>query len=216
MPRSPRTLTLALLLASSALPATDAGATFPPFPFPNSTVPPCITLVGSDGVTASATGAFVVIIRDLANNPVPGVRVSVDLSSATDLHFCADQLDPGLILDCPTNTVSALTDATGTARFTLLGGGNGSVGTGSLGNAGRIYADGFLIGSPTVSAYDLDGSAGVGANDLSLWLSDFGTGEPYGRSDYDCGGGLGGNDLSFWLSAYGRGAQSLSCGANCP
>lgn len=214
MPRSPQTLRLGLMLAWSALLATDAGATFPPFP--QSTVPPCITLVGSDGATASAMGAFVVVIRDLANNPVPGVRVSVDLSVAADLHFCAGQLDPGLTPDCPTNTVSAFTDALGVARFTLLGGGSGAVGTGSLQNAGRIYADGFLVGSPTVAAFDLDGSAGVGANDLSLWLSDFGTGEPFGRSDYDCSGGLGANDLSFWLSAFGSGTQTVSCGANCP
>ena len=53
-------------------------------------------------------------------------------------------------------------------------------------NKGKV-----LIGSPTVAAYDLDGASGVGANDLSAWLTDFGSGQPYGRSDFDCSGGVG-------------------------
>jgi hypothetical protein len=69
-----------------------------------------------------------------------------------------------------------------------------------------------------VSAYDLDGTGGVTINDLSVWITDFGTfGNPaFGRSDFDCSGGVGINDMSVWLSAFGAGAQIESCGAICP
>lgn len=155
------------------------------FPGGNSTVPSCITLVGSDGTNASALGTFTVIHRDLANNPIPGAQIVVDLSNANDMHLCAQQLAPGIVMDCPHNRAIGITDANGRATFTLLGGSNGAGNASSLLNGGRIYADGVLLGSPTVAAYDLDGGSGVGANDLSAWLADFGSGVPYGRCDHD-------------------------------
>jgi hypothetical protein len=178
-------------------------------------VPSCISLVGSNGGTASAKGTFVVVVRDLANNPVPGVLVTVDLGNAPDLHLCAQQLAPGVIMDCPADHASVVSDAAGRATFTLLGSG-AALATGSGLNNGRVYADGILLASPTVSAYDLDGLSGVGANDFSLWLSDFLTGLPLGRSDYDCSGFVGANDLSVWLTEFGSGASSISCAATCP
>ena len=181
---------------------------------PNHTVPACISLVGSNGATASAKGTFTVITRDLANNPVAGATVTVDLSQAPDLHLCALQLAPGIILDCPGNKASAITDATGHATFTLLGGGLPGAGSGL--HNGRIYVDGMLVAMPTVSAYDLDGASGVGANDFSLWFGDFVAGATFGRSDYDCSGSIGANDLSFWLSEFGSAASVQSCAASCP
>jgi hypothetical protein len=208
-----RVCRIAFAFVALALVPAAAQATFPPFW--NSTVPACISLVGSDGAAGSAVGTFDVIVRDLANNPQPGIHVTVDLSVAPDLRLCAFQPAPGVFVDCPAGKATVVTDANGLARFTLLGGSTGGTGS-TLLNGGRIYADGTLLASPTVSAYDLDGASGVGANDLSLWLTDFGTGNPYGRSDYDCSGGLGANDLSFWLTAYGSGTQSVSCAATCP
>ena len=41
-------------------------------------------------------------------------------------------------------------------------------------------------------------------------------GQPFGRSDYDCSGTLGANDLSLWLSAFGSGAMAESCASQCP
>ena len=192
---------------------TSARATLPSPS--NSTAPACITLVGSDGANASALGTFTVIHRDLANNPIAGAQIVVDLSSASDMRLCAQQVAPGITVDCPNGRASAITDANGVATFTLLGGSVGGSGV-SLLNGGRIFADGILIRSTTVSAYDLDGHSGVGANDLATWLSDFGSGQPYGRSDYDCSGGLGANDFSLWLSAFGGGTQLVSCAATCP
>jgi hypothetical protein len=202
----------ALVLPIALLPAA-AYASFPPIP--NATVPACFSLVGSNGVAASGTGTFNVFVRDLANNPMPGVSVRVDLSASPDLRLCAQQLASGVVVECVGNVAAGITDAHGIATFTLMGGSNGGPGV-TPSNNSRVYADGILIGSPTVSAFDLDGSAGVGANDLSLFLSDFGSGNQYGRCDYDCSGFLGANDFSLLLTAFGSGTQTVSCAASCP
>lgn len=183
----------------------------------NSTTPACISLVGSTaGVPASAIGSFTVIVRDFGNNPWPGASVSIDISNAFDLFICADQLDPAAIVNCGAKSVRKFTAADGSAHFTVLGGSNGAGTSHTLVNNGRIFANGVLIGAPTVSAYDLDGSNGLGANDLSAWLGDFASGQNYGRSDYDCSGRIGANDLSLWLDAFGSSAMSESCASQCP
>ena len=185
----------------------------------NSSIPPCISLVGSfGGVPATGAGQFQVVVRDLANNPVVGANVVIDLSGCPDLHLCADQLNAQLVVNCAAKTVSSLTAANGGVSFTLLGGSNGAGNAVELLSAGKIYANGTLLGSPTVSAFDLDGANGAGVNDLSAWLTDFATlGNPaFGRSDFDCSGNVGINDLSVWLTAYGTGLQAQSCGATCP
>jgi hypothetical protein len=182
----------------------------------NDTAPNCISLVGTNGLVPAATGQFTVICRDLANNPMAGAVVVIDLSTCPDLVLCADQMDPNATVDCVRKTVSKLTAADGSVHFTVLGGSNGAGNAVTLLDGGMIFSNGVLIGSPTVSTYDLDGSGGVGANDLSAWLGDFGTAQNFGRSDYDCSGNLGANDLSFWLGVFGSGTMTASCGASCP
>ena len=188
----------------------------PPSPA-NSTAPACISLVGSNGgVPALAVGQFQVVYRDLANNPIANAAVVIDLSSAPDLHICADQFDADATVDCVHKTVTKHTAANGSVNFTILGGSNGAGNAVTLLNGGKIFANGTLIQSPTVSAFDLDGAAGVGANDLSAWLTDFGSGQNFGRDDYDCSNTVGANDLSVWLTAFGSGTMAESCVASCP
>jgi hypothetical protein len=204
-----------LLMAAGLLVASAAMAGVPSPG--NSTTPDCITLVGSlAGVPDAAAGQFTVIVRDLANNPLNGASVVIDLSFANDLAICDDQLDANALVNCAAKTTRKFTDVTGSVTFTVLGGSNGAGNASTLLNGGRIFANGTLIKSPTVAAYDLDGSSGVGANDLSAWLTDFGTGNPYGRSDFDCSGGVGANDLSFWLTEFGAGTSAASCSVSCP
>ena len=209
-----RPLRSLVLLLGLATPSLALAGLPPPN---NSVVPACISLVGSyGGVPATAAGGFVVIVRDLANNPVAGASVVIDLSNCLDLSICADQLDPAATVNCAAMTVRKFTAADGSAHFTMLGGSNGAGNASTLLNGGRIYANGTLLGAPTVSAFDLDGSGGVGAGDLSAWLGDFFTAQPYGRSDYDCSGNVGANDLSLWLGAFGSGAMGESCVSRCP
>jgi hypothetical protein len=202
-----------LMLALSGSP----GAPQMPCGCANSTVPTCIALVGTyAGAPALAFGQFTVVFRDIANNPIAGATIAVDFSTAIDLEICSDQHDPAATVNCAGGRVSKLTASDGSATFTILGHSNGGGNASSLLGVGKIFANGTLIASPTVSAFDLDGQSGVGANDLSCWLTDFGLGEPYGRDDYDCSGGIGANDLSVWLTAFGSGTMAESCGASCP
>jgi len=198
-----------LLIASAAMAGVPSAA--------NSTTPACITLVGSlAGVPDAAAGQFTVTVRDLANNPLNGASVVCDFSGCLDIAICNDQLDANATVNCGAKTTRKFTDALGHVTFTILGGSNGAGNASTLLNGGKIFANGTLIQQPTVAAYDLDGGSGVGANDLSAWLTDFGTGNPYGRSDYDCSGGIGANDLSFWLTEFGAGTSSASCTVACP
>lgn len=194
-----------------------ASASFAGVPSPaNSTVPACVPLVGSSLGVVDAGGAISITVRDLANNPLNGASVVIDLSGCTDLAICADQLDAGALVNCAAKTTRKFTDAAGAVSFTVIGGSNGSGNATTLINGARIYANGVLIGSPTASAYDLDGANGVAINDLSAWLSDFGTGNAYGRSDYDCSGSVSINDLSLWLTLFGQGLSLESCAVACP
>ena len=144
-----------------------------------------------------------------------GAEIVIDLSLMPDLWLASDQLDPALVVDCANARVSTITDATGTARFTILGGSHGALAVSPM-NMGRIYANGTLLAAPTVAAYDLDGAGGLGANDLSLWITDFGSTLNWGRSDYDCSGSIGVNDFSLMLTAYGSTLMPQSGASVCP
>ena len=184
----------------------------------NSTVPACIVLAGSLAGTPDDVGLFIVTVRDLANNPLSGASVVVDFSGCTDIAICSDQLDLNVVVNCAAKTVRGFTCATGRVRFGILGGSNGSGNATTLLGGAKIYANGTLIASPTAAVFDLDGANGVGINDLSVWLTDFGTfGNPaFGRSDYDCSGSVGINDLSVWLTEFGNGSSAASCAVGCP
>jgi hypothetical protein len=117
---------------------------------------------------------------------------------------------------CLSKTTRKFTDGLGSVSFTVLGGGNGTPAV-TLAGGAKIFANGTLIASPTASAYDLSGTAGQGAGDLSLFLSDLATLNPYGRSDYNCSGSLGAADLSQWLTVLsGTGSQSSCTLPQCP
>ena len=215
-----RSLCVILLSASVAPSLALAGS--PPVqsslpPCCTSTLPSCVSLVGANGIVpAAGAGEFEAVIRDLASNPVPGASVVIDFSNCLDLAICADQLDPDVTVNCLAKTVRKFTDAAGAVHFTILGGSNGAGQASTLLSGGRIFANGMLLAAPTVSAFDLDGANGVGAGDLSAWLTDFGSGQPYGRSDYDCSGNIGAGDLSLWLSMFASGTMTASCGTSCP
>ena len=197
-----------LLIASAAMASVPSAG--------NSTTPLCVRLVGAlAGVPDNAAGQFTIVVRDLANNPISGASVVIDLSGCHDLSLCNDQLDVNATVNCGAKTTRKFTDPLGNVTFTVLGGSNGAGNASSLINSGKIFANGVLLQNPTVSAFDLDGTGGVGANDLSALLGDFGLGQPFGRDDYDCSGTVGANDLSLWLGEFGLGTSAQSCAAAC-
>jgi hypothetical protein len=185
-------------------------------PVPTCHCPARITLVGSSAGVADAFGAFTLNVRDQANNPLYGASIVIDFSGCADIAICADQLDPGVTVNCAAKTTRKFTDVSGGVSFIILGGSNGAGGVNAPLHGARVFANGTLLASPTAAALDLDGSSGVGINDLSVWLGDFGATSPRGRSDFDGDDSVGINDLSVWLAAFGLQGSAQSCVTRCP
>jgi len=199
----------------TGVPFSNCGASGQPFCRQNQRNPSRFILVGTLGTQVDElAGRFQVHVKDLAGNPISGASVVVDLSNASDMRIC-DVQEAGATVACTPKTVRKFADINGWASFTIAGGANPNFGP-TLLNGARIYANGTLYCSPSAAAYDLDDASGVGANDLSVWLTDFGTGNPIGRSDYDRSIGVGANDLSLWLTEFGAGTSAASCATPCP
>src|SRR5436190_8483547 len=209
----PMPLVMFALLTLTAIGARAGGGPAPA----NSTTPDHIRLVGaSSGAPDAVAGQFKVVARNLANNPINGLSVVIDLSNCPDFTFCSDQMDPDALTNCGAKTVRKFTNALGEVTFTLLGGSTGAGNASSLAHSARIFGNGTLFAEPSVSSFDLDGSGGVGAGDLSVWLADFGSGMDWARSDYDGSGTVGAADLSEWLAVFGAGTSTQSCTTSCP
>lgn len=212
-----------LLTACGLLSAGAAMASVPSAA--NSTIPSNINLVGRVAAAVSTNHPITVVVRDLANNPVPNSSVVIDFTGCQDVQASNAQADLGVLVDCITHTVRGVTDVAGSVTMHVQGGA-GAVGTG--GEPGPVYAggtpsgacavitaDGVNLGSVFVGAFDLDkgnGSpAGVGASALSEWLQDFGACAvaPFcARSDFNGDGAVGAADLSLQLVEFGSSADN--------
>jgi hypothetical protein len=217
-----------------------AAVAFAGVPSPgNSSIPLRINLVGFDigsGLAGGgASGATVsVTVRDLANNPIPNSSVVLDFSGCTsDTRIDDTQAydvvlaeefsrigDPSatathMSVICGTKSVLALTDGAGVATFAVVGGGYGVAGAAHAAGAGKVWADGVLLGNTGVGQYDQNGVGGVGGADLSRWLADFVAGTNPDRSDFNGVGGVGGADLSLWLAVFVAGASNSSSASYC-
>jgi len=198
-----------LVVASAALANVPSPA--------NSTKPAYIDVVGSLSGTADPGGAFTVIVRDFGGTPIANSQVVIDFLNCTDINLCTAVVGAS-VLDCPTRTVRGFTDGTGTVSFNIMGAGkNSGNAAGPAGGCANILADGVSLFHPTVTAYDENGALtqnGVGASDLSAWVSDFGhlgSSGYKGRSDFNHDGALGAGDLSFWVSRFGSGKSASGC-----
>jgi hypothetical protein len=180
-----------------------------------STSPAFIRVVGSAGVVPdSIAGKFTVIVRDVATNPINASSVVVDFSGCIDIKIASNQLNANYTTNCANKTVAAYTNTAGTVAFTLIGN-SWTAGTYTALSCAKIYADGVLLSSPTVAAFDLDGASGVTTADLSVWLADNGTHIYRGRSDYDANSLVNTADLSVWLAENGTHRSSVT-NATCP
>lgn len=204
-----RFASLALLVALSAVPNAQAGISPA-----RSTIPTHVNYVGWNGVTADPAGTFTVVVRDAGGNPVAGCLVSIDFPHP-DLRVAAMQPDPRLVTSCADGAITCKTDMAGQATMTLVGGGKGAFGTAGAVSA-TLTAAGVVLGPVRCSVFDLDGAGGVGANDVSLWLGDYGRGRNPGRCDYDGDGWVAANDLSLLIGVIGGGRSALSATSYCP
>jgi len=142
-----------------------------------------------------------------------------------DIRLCSVQTGVHAT-SCEEKYVQGISDASGVATFTIVGGANNAAGnapgyTGTslcstqqtLGCA-KVYADGILVGVVAVAAYDQNLSGGVNPADISAWLGDA-FGDFHGRSDFDGDGALTPSDLSRLLQVALAAGSTSSCGAYC-
>jgi hypothetical protein len=163
----------------------------------------------------TALGAFTVVVRDLANVPVANATVEFRVLNCEGARLASNPLQPGVTARCATHGYTAVTDANGTVRMCLVGGGTVGSPPGA-GPCAQVFAAGVLLGTVSVAIFDLDGTGGVTINDLSQWLGDFALNEPISRSDFDGDGTVAINDLSVWLEAWSRGTSAEGATSYCP
>lgn len=209
-----RARTPVLLLLAGLLPAGATLANEPPYN--TSTIPLHVNLVarGPAGPGTSVVGPAVVIVRDFAANPVAGARVYFDFSGCPDVAIAQDQAAPGVTVNCALRAVIEDTDANGEASIELIG--TATAVTASVANCLRIYADGVLLGYPSVGVLDRDGADGLTLADLAYWTTDYFSSTHPDRANLDGVGGVDLGDLSVWAEAYFSGNNSLPTGPYCP
>ena len=182
----------------------------------NSRIPSHILLVGRTlDLADTSSGAFTVAVRDQANVPVANSTVEIRILNCPGARLSTQSYVPGSTIRCGTAGVLGTTDAYGEVRLTVVGGGVAGAAAGA-GPCVQVFASGVPLGTATLAYLDMDGRDGVGSNDLALWLTDFGSGEDIGRSDYDGDGLLTAGDLSLWLTLWGAGGSAQSAAAYCP
>lgn len=161
---------------------------------------PVIYVVGQNGLAADPFGEFTVCYRGPAGC-IAGAPVTVDFTRCPDIRIA--QFQPFVsFISC--GVVRATTGSDGLARFRIVG---HAVNTGCSPGGGDVYIyAGALTLIRQAACFDQDGG-GVGASDMSLWLSDFGCGQYFPRSDYNGDGTIGSGDLSVWLTVFGAGGS---------
>jgi len=214
----------ATLLAALGL--VIASVAFAGVPSPtNSTWSTRINLVGYNAAASDPTNAadsvsgnakFTITVRDLATNVIAGSNVVLDFSAGnTDYQVAGTQSYHAEVVTCGSNQVSNYTNVAGVATFVVVGG-NRPTGAVHVATAGKVYADGVLLGTFGIGVYDRDGSNGVKLADLGYFAGDyFSAGHNQDRSDYDGNGSVVLADLGLFAGAY-FGASKNSYGTYCP
>jgi hypothetical protein len=172
-------LASALLVLTAGVTGTAGATSFVPDPM-WSTVPACVTLEPSGRL------AFVVVVRDIAGNPLASSSVLLELCGCQGLVLCPPASGPP---DCTPIVVSGLD---GRARFELAGGGG-------CAHKIAVYADGVRIDEPAdsrhVASPDQNGNLTVNGVDREILVAKTGGSDPTGDLDGD--GDVDGADVAI-------------------
>ncbi len=170
---------------------------------------PFISIEGSafgapDNCVDGRCADYVVVVNDAFGAPIGGASVVVDFSQCCDMMISCNQLTAatGQSFVAPAR-VSGTTNAVGAFTFKVQGAAN-STGPDTPGTplgvpCARVYANGVLLGSLKVSAYDIDGQ-GVSATDVSRVNREVlgnCTGVRYQRTDVNADGVVDNLDVNF-------------------
>jgi hypothetical protein len=122
-------------------------------------------------------GLFLVVVRDVANNPIPGATVKV-LFSGSGLRPHLAQ-NAGIATICPAE-LAFTANANGAATVNLRFAGTTEA------PAISIFADGVLLANVPARSPDYDGDGVVGLADFGTFAADYlAPALPHPRSDFD-------------------------------
>jgi hypothetical protein len=203
---------------------------------PNCYVPAGFTLVGQANGEPDELGAFYVIVRDADNHAVANAIVTVELADCLARGFQLCRHNPGPVCcpappnwpppdesesvqrtDCDGGAVTAQACEIGQVILAIIGGAVASSAPHpeAGGACARILANGQLLATVPVAAFDLNSTGGVNAADLSVFMGDlFGAFHP--RSDYNYSGTVTPADLAKLLRVMERAGSLESCSSFCP
>ena len=158
--------------------ACSASPGFAGVPNPvTSSVDPCLK------VCPLGDFAFLVVVRDIAANPVANSTVVLDFSNCPGFAHCVDP-GPGITADDASKNMRKVTDANGQVVFQLaMGGGCPSV---------RVLADGVLLRAVPMASPDQNGDLLVNGTDDGLLLGKIGGADLTG--DLTCDGSVTSDD----------------------
>jgi Dockerin type I domain len=181
-------------------------------------------------------GDYAITVRDAANNPVQGSVVTIDFSGCSDITLSCDQLESvtGQQMTGP-HQLTLLSNAAGQVTFRVQGASNAVLVPGNVTSPGvdvatpcaQAYADGVLLGSLVVSAYDVNGagspSAAVNATDAAIVLAEGNKSaigaQPRARDDVNFSGTVNATDASIYMMMANQaalGTGSANTGPYCP
>src|SRR2546421_12046343 len=90
-----------------------------------SSIPTHVLIVGrAEALADTALGAFTVVARDAAGNPLPGRTIEFRMLNcdAQGLRVSASTYQTGVAPACGTHAMTSVTDATGSVRMAVVGG----------------------------------------------------------------------------------------------
>lgn len=151
---------------------------------------------------------FLVTVRDVANNPIPGSTVKIFLAGS-GVRFHATQ-NPGVLDVCPGNEVGFTADASGTAKVSLRFAGSNDL------PSALITADGVPLATVPLRSPDYDGDGRVGLSDFAIFAADFlAPALPHPRSDFDNCPTTQLPDFAFFVAQY-QASFNQPAAALCP
>jgi hypothetical protein len=172
---------------------------------------------GDKADSVSTNAKITITVRDVSNNPIPGIPVVLDFSgcvSDVKVASSASQSYHAIATGCATATVQGYSTANGTVSFVVVGG--RSAATSHAVGCAKVYADSYLLGSISVGTYDQNNAGGVNGADLSLFGIDLFGGLNPDRSDYNGDLVVNGADLSLFGACLFGGRSGSSGATLCP
>lgn len=173
-----------------------------------------VRLVGQSGGVADVTAAITYVIRDAANNPVPGSTVILNFSGCTDSRLSNTVFGAGIVTNCAAKTVTGVTNAAGQVVITVAGaGGLGAVmGTKCV----AVTADGVPFSNIAGATADYNALGGVDALDISTCGGDVFSIPYQQRSDFSGDGSNDALDISVLGSIVFSPGSDFSVPTFCP